>query len=197
METTRRKALYIFLCSILGVLLFSMFHRAVFVIYEIIGGFYPAISWLHLPFRTIAFIDFSTFLLALFIGGWYGIWIGLNWYKMIYEDRGVKTWFHGFVPHNFRKHKHHSSNSSSDLDFINSVAEKSKSKIGPKKIVVTEVPSASRRSEGFRSFRTETPTMPWDSEDTELEPKAAKRVVRKRTVRKTIRKTVAKKKETV
>ena len=196
METTRRKALYIFLSCILGILLFTMFHRAVFVIYEIIGSFYPAVTWLHQPFRTIATIDFSTFLLALFVGGWYGTWIGLNWYKLIYEERGVKTWFHGFIPHHFRNRKHKKQEADSDLDFINSIAQKSsKGKTAPKRIVVTSTPAV--RSETFRSFRTSQPAMPWDSEDTQLEPKTAKRVVRKRIVKKVTKKTVAKKRQTV
>jgi hypothetical protein len=195
METTKRKALYIFLSSILGILLFLMFHRALFVIYEILGNFYSTTAWLHLPFRTIALIDFLTFIVALFIGGWYGIWIGLNWYKMVYEERGVKTWFHGFVPHHWRKHKKHEGTFATGLDFINNIAEKSKTKVAPKKIIITNAPT--HRSDSFRSFRTERPSMPWDNEDGAPEPKTVKKVTKKRVVKKTVRKTVAKKKQTV
>lgn len=200
MGITRRKALYIYLSSILGILLFSMFHRSIFVMYEIIGNFYPEISWLHLPFRIIATVDFFSFVLAIFLGGWYGVWIGLSWYKMIYEERGVKTWFHGFVPHNWRKTKSHNE-SSSELDFINSVAKKTV-KTSPRRIVVTSESKPSKRVETFRSFRTTTKAaMPWDTEDAELEPKAVKKVTRRTTTSisrpKTVRKTVAKKKVTV
>ncbi len=199
MEITRRKALYVFLSSILGMLLFTMFHRAVFVIYEILGNFFPVFSLLHLPFRTMAILDFTTFLLALFVGGWYGVWIGMNWYKMIYEDRGVNTWFHGFVPHHWRKTK--SKKKNTDLDFINSIAEKAKARSMPKKIVVTS--SQTRQTESFRSFRTSKPSVSWnnDDSDTQLEPKTVKKVIKKRSVatpaKKTVRKAVAKKRVTV
>ena len=205
MGITRRKALYIYLSSILGILLFSMFHRSIFVMYEIIGNFYPEIQWLHLPFRIMATVDFFSFVLAVFLGGWYGVWIGLSWYKMIYEERGVKTWFHGFVPHNWRKHK----TNDSELDFINSVAQKT-TKSAPKRIVVTSETRPAKRVDTFRSFRANTePSMPWDIEDAELEPRVAKKVSKKRSsstavrsisktgVRKVARKAVAKKKVTV
>jgi hypothetical protein len=105
MEITRRKALYLFLSSLLGILLLLMFHRSVFVIYELLGNFFPSIAIFHLDFRFVATMDFFTMLIAMFIGGWYGIWLGLHWYKIVYEDRATRSWFHGFVPHHFRSKK--------------------------------------------------------------------------------------------
>jgi len=197
MNTSKRKALYIFLSSILGFLLFTMFHRAVIVIYEIFGNFYPTTSWLHLSYKTLALLDFGTFLLALFFGGWYGVWIGLNWYKLIYEDREVKTWFHGFVPHHWRKSRSHSE----QLHVVSPLGEKAmkpKTKTVPKKIVVTSS-SVSKRPDAFRSFRAEKTvraSMPWDNEDAQLEPRVVKKVAKKRVVKKAASKAVAKKKIT-
>ena len=86
MQITRRKALYLFLSSLLGMLLVLMFHRSAFVIFDILGDYYPASTLLNPNYYYVALADFCTMLLAMFIGGWYGIWLGLHWYKMVYEN---------------------------------------------------------------------------------------------------------------
>mgnify|MGYP000845509558 CR=1 FL=1 len=196
MHTTRRKALYLFLSSLLGILLLQMLHRSIFVIYDIIGDFFPAQSWLNLDFYTLSVIDFSTVILFMFIGGWYGIWLGLHWYKQIYEDGEVMSWFHGFVPHNWRSKKVRSQS-----EITSSPAQSG----APKKLVVESKPS-----DGFQTFRSVMTKPVWNFDEIKSAPKksvevtesktetvvekpvAKKRVAKKRVAKKSVRK-VAKK----
>ena len=179
---TRRKALYVFLSSLLGMLLLLMFHRSTFVIYEIIGDFYPAQVWLNLPYEYVVMADFFTMLLAMFIGGWYGVWLGLNWYTIVYEDKAVTRWFHGFIPHNWRdsnpKNQRAESQEQTLAKSIGSV---------PKRIVVTP------RMESFETFRSRRPDTSWNFDDVAETPvpkvakkaPAKKRVAKKRVAKKT------------
>ncbi len=195
MAITRRKALYLFLSSLLGMLLLLMFHRAVFVIYDILGSFYPNCSWFNWSLPTIFTLDFLTMLVAMFIGGWYGVWLGLNWYHMIYEERGVTTWFHGFVPHRWRKS---AGVVKDDAEaFLEAVL--SKNKTAPKKIIVREAVTTRPRIESFQTFRTAKPepSPAWILDELEGSAKPArKRVVKKVVAKKTTKRTSAKKKTT-
>lgn len=181
MEITRRKALYLFLSSLLGMILVLMFHRSVFVIYEILGDFFPRQQWLNLPYYHIAVADFLTMLLAMFIGGWYGIWLGLHWYKLVYEDRRVRSWFHGFVPHTWRSHKVKDNPSQTAATGM------------PRKIVAT---SNSDSDDVFQTMRATGIKPVWSFEDfkkVETNETPKKRVARKRTVKKRVVKKTAKK----
>lgn len=178
MEITRRKALYLFLSSLLGMILILMFHRAVFVIYDILGDFYPRLFLLNQPYYYVAAADFLTMLLAMFIGGWYGIWLGLHWYKIVYEDKDKRTWFHGFLPHHWRYKKVKDS----------PVAAAATGK--PRQIIATSAPS-----DGFQTMRANSIRPVWSFDDfksVETKPASKKRVVKKAPAKKRVRK-VAKK----
>lgn len=104
MKKTTIKALYLFLCSILGMVLFGMLHRAVFVLYDLLLVMdYDTYSF-GMPPGAISLLDFSSMLVLLFLGGWYGVALGLEWYSMVYGPNVEKPvgLFHGFLPHNWR-----------------------------------------------------------------------------------------------
>lgn len=184
---TRRKALYIFLTSLMGMLLLLMFHRSVFVIYEILGNFFPDQKLLTLPWHVVVSLDFFTMILAIFIGGWYGVWLGLNWYKIVYEDRGVTRWFHGFIPHHWREGSGTTRSAKAESQEV--TLAKSLSSV-PKRIVVHP------RIESFSTFRNSKPEQAWSfdevaspiSKPVKKSP-AKKRVAKKRVAKKRVSKT--------
>ncbi len=90
-----KKSTYVFLCSILGILLFLLVHRLLFFFYLILISANPQIFSRGLNSLEISAIDFFTLILALFGGMWYGIWLGLRWYEAVYE----KNTHNGFIGH--------------------------------------------------------------------------------------------------
>lgn len=105
MRKVAYKALYLFLCSILGIVLFTMLHRAIFVLYDILLFSNFSTFSFGLSSSGIAAIDFFTMLIAVFIGGWYGTLLGMDWYSIVYGPNAEKPagLFHGFLPHHMRK----------------------------------------------------------------------------------------------
>jgi signal transduction histidine kinase len=92
------KAFYILLCAILGALLFIVIQRAAALIYYLLlNTNYQAYS-LGLDYFQLSWVNFLTVLGALFFGFWYGIWLGLHWYNIVYEQ-GHGGLFHGFKGH--------------------------------------------------------------------------------------------------
>jgi hypothetical protein len=87
-----KKSAYIFLCSILGVLLFLVLDRIV-VFWYIILAAYGVFG--NVGFSSVQFVatDYIIMLLAMLCGSWYGIWIGSYWYELVYE-RG--SWRNAF-----------------------------------------------------------------------------------------------------
>lgn len=80
-----KKSLYIFLSSLLGVLLFLTLHR-------IIAFFFLALQIVDyrdfnfgLSYMEFAALDYVTLVLALMLGAWYGVWLGNYWYGLVYE----------------------------------------------------------------------------------------------------------------
>jgi hypothetical protein len=105
MRKAASKALYLFLCSILGMVLFAMLHRAIFVLYDLLLVMDYDTYSLGLTADGIMALDYITLLVALFFGGWYGTLLGMDWYSIVYGPNAVKRpagMFHGFVPHNWR-----------------------------------------------------------------------------------------------
>lgn len=105
MRKAASKALYLFLCSILGMVLFAMLHRAVFVLYDLLLTMDYNMYSFGLTGDGIMALDYITLLAALFFGGWYGTLLGMDWYSIVYGPNAVKRpagMFHGFVPHNWR-----------------------------------------------------------------------------------------------
>lgn len=80
------KSLYIFLCSLLGMLLFYIIHRAVALIWVSLIQYDPIYN---LGFDGLQQLGFylMTSVAAILIGGWYGVWLGLYWHELVYERR--------------------------------------------------------------------------------------------------------------
>lgn len=89
------KAFYILLCAILGALLFIVLQRAITLIYYLLLDTNFQSYSLGLDYIQLSWINFLTFLAAIFFGLWYGIWLGLHWYETVY-DQGRGGLFHGF-----------------------------------------------------------------------------------------------------
>lgn len=91
---TAKKSLYIFLCAIMGALLFLILQQILaFVYLMLLYGNYQTFSF-GLSFIDLMAVDYFTLFIVLMLGAWYGIWLGLYWYGWVYEDGG-----HGFVGH--------------------------------------------------------------------------------------------------
>ncbi len=178
MTNAQRKALYLFLTSLLGIILFLMLHRSLFVIYDVMGSFFPGNPIFIIEPGVLFTLDFISMLVVMFIGGWYGVWLGLDWYKMIYEERESREWFHGFLPHSWRGYHARRRNKSA-----------TKSEPAPRQLNVQGPSALSRRIESFASFRAAPRDNAWSFDDVEApssiaKPKrkavAKKRVVKKR-----------------
>ncbi|MDR3643189.1 MAG: hypothetical protein P4L74_06215 [Candidatus Doudnabacteria bacterium] len=80
-----RKSLYIFLCSLLGVLMFMLLERLAvfFYLYLLAGGYLVT----NMSYLQIAIFDYIVLVLAMMLGAWYGVWLGLYWYRIIYEEQ--------------------------------------------------------------------------------------------------------------
>jgi len=96
---TIKKSLYVFLCSLLGMLLFLILHQIIafgylmllYVNYPTFGLGMSLMDWLAL--------DYFTLIIVLMLGMWYGIWLGMYWFGIVYEDQN-----HGFVGHLIKKY---------------------------------------------------------------------------------------------
>lgn len=88
-----KKSLYIFLTSLLGVLLFLILHRLViFFYFYLLAGGYMTASMSYLQFLVV---DYFTLVLVLLFGAWYGIWLGMYWFEKVYVEKSHG----GFVHH--------------------------------------------------------------------------------------------------
>ncbi len=92
-----KKSVYIFMCSVMGVLLFVILHRLIVLAYLTLLA-YGVFHWTSsYSYFTFVAVDYITLLLAMFCGSWYGIWLGEYWYEKIYETgewRGVTRHLH-------------------------------------------------------------------------------------------------------
>ena len=88
-----KKSFYIFLTSILGVLLFLIIDRIAVFIYL----YYLATQVLTsgLGYYQFLALDYFSLVVLLLLGAWYGIWLGLYWFNKVYEEGSHK----GFVNH--------------------------------------------------------------------------------------------------
>lgn len=122
MKPVVSKSLYLFLCSILGMVLFAMLQRAIFVLYDLVLVFDFQTFSFGLTESAISQVDLLTMLFALFLGGWYGIALGLEWHASIYglgdssETKSVGL-FHGFVPSKWGEDKKKSKEVSQDQSY--------------------------------------------------------------------------------
>ena len=95
MSPTVKKSLYVFLTAMLGALLFLIIHRMLAFGYLLFLYYNYNFFSFGFSFMEILAIDYFTLILALMFGAWYGIWIGLHWYDVVYQESGS----HGFVGH--------------------------------------------------------------------------------------------------
>lgn len=181
MRKAATKALYLFLCSILGMVLFAMLHRAIFVLYDLVLIMDYDTYSLGMSQAGILALDFFTMLAALFFGGWYGIILGLDWYSAVYGVRAETKpgLFHGFVPHAWRQKqtKAKADNVFAGLPEVKPVTTTVK---------VTSKDEAPAKSESAESTTTKAAaakTTP--AKTTTTKKPARKTAAKKRTVRKT------------
>ncbi len=183
MRKVATKALYLFLCAILGMVLFAMLHRAIFVLYDLLI-FTNDMYAFGLSQMSLAIVDFCALLVALFLGGWYGTMMGIDWYAMVYGPNAeVRAGlFHGFIPHNWRGRKDR---------------RKTASKMSAPATTSTTVKVSSKqetRKSEPEPEEEKAPVREWTFDDLITpKPVAKKKVVRKTAVRKTVRKAAAKK----
>lgn len=84
-SNSAKKSLYLFMSSMLGVLLFLILHRLAVFFYLVavgVGGTPAPVGYSYLVFLAV---DFFTLILTLMLGAWYGIWVGMYWYEQVYE----------------------------------------------------------------------------------------------------------------
>lgn len=88
-----KKSVYVFLCSLMGVLLFLILDRIAVLSYLILvmyGVFHWSGNYSYIEFVAI---DYIVVFFAMFCGSWYGIWLGTYWYQQVYELGAIKGAF--------------------------------------------------------------------------------------------------------
>jgi hypothetical protein len=88
------KAFYVMLCAILGVMLFVVIQRAFSLIYYLLLNTNFKTYSFGLDYYQLSWINFLSMLAAVFFGLWYGVWLGLHWYDMVYEEGSGGVWQH-------------------------------------------------------------------------------------------------------
>ncbi len=98
-----KKSLYVFLCSIMGMLLFLILHRLGALAYFSLTGsdLYQGLRGDMLLELALEYFTLFFFILA---GSWYGIWLGLGWYNMVYENPDCMLCKTGFISHIVREY---------------------------------------------------------------------------------------------
>lgn len=82
-----KKALYVFLCGLMGSLLFLVIQRSIVLIYLVLLRLNPETFTVGLSLADLMALDALTVFLALMFGGWYGVWLGIHWYDVVYETK--------------------------------------------------------------------------------------------------------------
>lgn len=194
MRKAASKALYLFLCAILGMVLFIMLQRAILFLYNLLI-FVDSTYAFGMSSAAILGIDFFTLLLALFFGGWYGTMMGIDWYAMVYGPNAEVQagLFHGFLPHHWRGKKAHKTTSKSHQSVparpTKLSAAMSAVAAAPAAISTTvKVPVQEAVKEAAKVIHREA-VREWSFDDL-IAPSTPKPVAKKKTV---VRKTAAKK----
>ncbi len=81
-----KKSLYVFLCSLLGILLFLVLHQIAVFGYLMLIYFNYSFSF-GMSLVELMALDYVTLVFVLFFGAWYGIWVGEYWYEEVYEGQ--------------------------------------------------------------------------------------------------------------
>jgi hypothetical protein len=81
-----KKSLYVYLSSLLGILLFLILHRLIFFAYLMLAslGFQPFVN--EVSSLNFLALELFSLILTLMLGAWYGIWVGMHWYEKVYEE---------------------------------------------------------------------------------------------------------------
>lgn len=90
------KATYIFLCAMLGALLFLLLQRIFIFLCFIVLIFSRSLSEAVLVWLGLELINYLTVLFAIIGGAWYGVWLGISWYETVYERDGHESVFKKF-----------------------------------------------------------------------------------------------------
>jgi hypothetical protein len=102
-QSSAKKSLYIFLCSVLGVLLFVTLQHSLLFVYISLSvlGWVPGASLAQLvAYNTLGWLA------SLFLGGWYGVWLGLHWFDVVYvrgEHKGLVHHIHNRLTKRFER----------------------------------------------------------------------------------------------
>ena len=88
-----KKSLYLFLTALLGTLLFLIVHQIVFFVYIYMLG--TGVVAAGISYNQFLAVEYFSLTIVMMLGAWYGIWLGLYWYKKVYEEKS--HW--GFVHH--------------------------------------------------------------------------------------------------
>ncbi len=90
-----KKSLYVFLCSLLGMLLFLILHRLLVIGYFSVTSNNLMQTLTADPILELA-LEYLSLFFAVLAGSWYGIWLGLGWYTWVYESENCRQ---GLVEH--------------------------------------------------------------------------------------------------
>jgi signal transduction histidine kinase len=91
-----KKSFYVFLTSLLGIMMFVVIQRSVALIGLLLLNIDYGRFSLGSNYSQLHILNIITYILAVFLGGWYGAWLGLYWYKVVYEQGTGGLW-HGLV----------------------------------------------------------------------------------------------------
>ena len=95
MPNAPKKSLYVFLCCIMGALLFLILHRILVFSYLALLNYDYDMFNFGLSYFNFLVWDYFTLILALLAGGWYGVWLGIYWYEAVYQESDHA----GFIGH--------------------------------------------------------------------------------------------------
>lgn len=88
------KSFYLWLTALLGGLLFFIIHQALFLLYWWLTYVdFARYSFGMTPVQLSA-LELASLVVFVFCGGWYGVWLGMNWYGIVYESGDVKGFFY-------------------------------------------------------------------------------------------------------
>jgi hypothetical protein len=101
-----KKSFYVFLSSLLGVLLFLVLHRIIVFLYVLLLSFDYGAFGFGMSYIELLALDYLTLTLALFGGMWYGTWLGIHWYEKVYEEYSHKGVVHHIASSWWARKKH-------------------------------------------------------------------------------------------
>ena len=91
-----KKSFYIFLTSILGALLFLIMHRLIVFVYLYLVA--TEVVFTGINYYVFLAWDYFSLIITMMLGLWYGIWLGLFWFRKVYEESS-----HGGLVHHLSK----------------------------------------------------------------------------------------------